>query len=106
MPKSFGLHELKKGYWPYLANKREFYRYVGPLLDKEYYCVSTMKSKAASDFNDWYSEQIAQNVVFDFRRELIDYCISDVTILRQACQAFRELFVQIAGFDPCSTALL
>jgi hypothetical protein len=100
MPKSFGLHELKKGYWPFLANKQEFYGYVGPLLDKEYYCVSAMKAKAASDFNEWYDKLLSENYVFNFRRELIDYCISDVTILRQACHSFRKLFTQIAGFDP------
>ena len=100
MPKSFGLHELKKGYWPYLANKPEFYQYEGPMLDKDYYCVSSMKRKAAADFNTWYDEQVADNFVFNFRRELIDYCVSDVTILRQACQSFRKLFSQTAGFDP------
>ena len=91
---------MKKGYWPYLANKPEFYKYEGPLLDREYYCVSSLKSKAADEFNSWYDNQIANNYVFNFRRELIDYCISDVTILRQACQAFRNLFAQTAGFDP------
>jgi len=54
MPKSFGLTELKKGYWPYLANKPEYYRYVGAILDRDFYCVSGMKSKAAADFNTWY----------------------------------------------------
>ena len=100
MPKSFGLQELKKGYWPFLANKPEFYTYEGPLLDKEFYCVSGMKSKVAADFSSWYDEQTAHNFVFNFRRELIDYCISDVTILRQSCQAFRKLFNDVAGFDP------
>ncbi|XP_052129261.1 uncharacterized protein LOC127750809 [Frankliniella occidentalis] len=100
MPKSFGLNELKKGYWPFLANKPEYYKYEGPLLDRDLYCVSGMKSKAAADFNAWYDEQVANEYVFNFRRELIDYCISDVTILRQACQAFRKLFEDVAGFDP------
>jgi hypothetical protein len=59
-----------------------------------------MKAKAATDFNSWYDKQVADQVVFNFRRELIDYCISDVTILRQACQAFRSLFESISGFDP------
>ena len=100
MPKSFGLTELKKGYWPFLANKPDFYDYEGPLLDRNYYCVSSMKEKAASDFNFWYEEQIAKNAVFNFRREIIEYCVSDVTILRQGVQAFRNLFAQLSGFDP------
>ena len=100
MPKSFGLSELKKGYWPYLANKPEFYTYEGHLLSKHYYCVSGMKARAAADFNAWYDKQIKENFIFNFRRELLEYCVSDVTILRQACQAFRQLFFELAGFDP------
>jgi len=59
-----------------------------------------MKVKASEDSNEWYDRQVANKVVFNFRKELIDYCISDVTILRQACQAFRELFAHSAGIDP------
>ncbi|KAK3924463.1 putative DNA polymerase [Frankliniella fusca] len=100
MPKSFGLTELKKGYWPFMANKPEYYGYEGPLLDKSFYCISSMKEKAAAEFNAWHDEQTSKGFVFNFRRELIEYCISDVTILRQACHAFRSLFEQTAGFDP------
>ena len=88
MPKSFGLNELKKGYWPYLANEPEFYTYEGPLLDKDFYCVSGMKSKAATDFDRWYDDQVAQNYLFNFRKELTDYCISDVAILRPSLPCF------------------
>ncbi|XP_026291679.2 uncharacterized protein LOC113216148 [Frankliniella occidentalis] len=100
MPKAFGLNELKKGYWPYLACKPEYFHYEGPLLDQSYYCVSTMKSKAAVDFHTWYDQQVSDGYVFNFKKDLIDYCISDVTILRQSCHAFRKLFEQCAGFDP------
>ncbi|KAK3925928.1 putative DNA polymerase [Frankliniella fusca] len=100
MPRSFGLHELKNWYMPFLANKPEFYTYEGPLLDKEFYCFSDKKSKAATDFSKWYEKMVASGYVFNFRRELIEYCISDVTILRQACTAFRKLFEEKAGFDP------
>ncbi|XP_052128682.1 uncharacterized protein LOC127750612 [Frankliniella occidentalis] len=100
MPKSFSLHELKKGWAPYLAFKPEYFSYEGPMLPREFYCVSTMKSTAADEFNSWYDEQVANGVVFNFKREIIDYCISDVTILRQACLAFRKLFAETAGFDP------
>ena len=57
MPKAFGLTELKKGYWPILANKPEYYKYEGEMLGKEFYCVSSMKKKAAVDFNVWYDQQ-------------------------------------------------
>ncbi|KAK3929395.1 putative DNA polymerase [Frankliniella fusca] len=100
MPKSFGLTELKKGHWCFLANTPEFYTYEGPLLAKEYYCPSGIKSKAYQEFIEWYNNLTENNYVFNFRRELFDYCISDVTILQQACQSFRELFTEKAEFDP------
>lgn len=99
MPKSFGLSELK-GHWPFMANRPQYYNYEGPLLDKEMYCISTMKTKAAREFHQWHDEQVAKNVVFNFKKEIIEYCVSDVSILRQACGAFRKLFRDSAGFDP------
>ena len=59
-----------------------------------------MKAKAAQDFNKGYDEQVEKQYVSNFKKELIDYCISDATILRQACQAFRQLFYDLVGFDP------
>ncbi|XP_034236318.1 uncharacterized protein LOC117642344 [Thrips palmi] len=101
LPKAFGLTELKKGYFPFLANTREYYNYEGaPFPEREMYCVSGMKAQSAIEFNRWYDEQVNQGAVFNFKRELVDYCISDVTILRQACQSFRKLFAESAGFDP------
>ncbi|KAK3917644.1 Translation initiation factor IF-2 [Frankliniella fusca] len=50
MPTSFDFLELKKGFFPYLAGP-EFYNYEGPLLDRELYCVSGMKRKAAEEFD-------------------------------------------------------
>jgi len=100
LPRSFGLTELKKGYFPFLANHPDYFDYVGPLLDRELYCVSSMKKGALSEFNSWYDDQVNKGAVFDFRQDFVAYCISDVTILRQACHAFRQLFESVAGFDP------
>ncbi|KAK3911148.1 putative DNA polymerase [Frankliniella fusca] len=100
MPKAFGLTELKKGYWPFLANKPEYYNYEGPLLPKDLYCISTMKSRAAAEFHAWHDGQVHNNYVFNFRKEFVEYCISDVTILREACTAFRKIYQEVAGYDP------
>ncbi|XP_052130819.1 uncharacterized protein LOC127751379 [Frankliniella occidentalis] len=100
MPNSFALNELKKGYWPHLANKPEYYKYEGPMLEKSLYCITEMKTKAAKEFTEWYDEQVAANYVFNFRRDFLEYCISDVTVLRRAATAFRKLFCEVAGFDP------
>ena len=32
LPATFGLQEMKKGYFPHLANRNEYWDYIGPLL--------------------------------------------------------------------------
>ena len=38
-----------------------------------------------------------ENCVFDFKKEMLIYCQSDVDILRQACLKFRELLMSATG---------
>ncbi|XP_065208479.1 uncharacterized protein LOC135837206 [Planococcus citri] len=54
--------------------------------------------KATEKFKDWYKAH--QDDVFDFQKELREYCDSDVDILRRACIALREQFLEIANVDP------
>ena len=35
--------------------------------------------------------------IFDFRKEMLEYCRSDVDILRQACLKFRHLLMSATG---------
>ena len=105
LPKAFGLNELKKGYFPHLANRKEFYDYVGPMVDRDLYCTSYMTDKDKLDFNAWYDEQVDNNYLFNFKQEIFDYCQSDVEILRNSMEQFRTLFMDIAGFDPLHNCL-
>jgi hypothetical protein len=99
-PKTFGLTELKKGYFPHFFNTLENENYVGPLPDKKYYGVETMKEGARKEFLKWYSQKKTENYVFDFKKELYDYCFSDVDILRRSCLEFRKEFLEITNLDP------
>ena len=44
-PKTFGLHELKKGWFPHLFNTPENQSYVGPTPDKSFYMPEGMSIK-------------------------------------------------------------
>ncbi|XP_041350680.1 uncharacterized protein LOC121369694 [Gigantopelta aegis] len=79
LPKSFGLTELKKGYFPHYFNTRGNQNYHGPFPDPETYGVNYMSSKERTEFLKWHAEQQG---MFDFQREMKDYCMSDVTVLR------------------------
>ena len=99
-PKTFGLTELKKGYFPHLFNTKENESYVGPIPAKEYYCYNQMKPEAREKFLEWYLQKVQENYIFDMKKEIVEYCSSDVDILRKGCLKFREEFLEIANIDP------
>ena len=104
IPKSFGLSELKKGYFCHFFNTVENANYVGVMPDAEYYGANQFSSAGKEDFEKWYEEQ--QGNIFDMEKEILEYCRSDVTILREGCTKFRNLMLKITkglnclGVDP------
>ncbi|XP_054276408.1 uncharacterized protein LOC128995419 [Macrosteles quadrilineatus] len=101
LPKAFDLPpEKKKGYFPHLFNTLENQNYVGPMPAKKFYCPESMFEKSHKDFENWYNDQVANRVTFDFKKEILEYCISDVDILAQACLKFRSIFLQECNVDP------
>lgn len=54
-----------------------------------------MSSKERTEFEKWYLSK--KNEVFDFQKELREYCISDVDILRKGCMKFREIMLSVTS---------
>ena len=99
--KTFGITELKKGYFPHAFNIPANQEYVGRIPDVEYYEPQEMKDvEAKQAFEQWHAEQVARNVEFNFQQEMEDYCKSDVALLQAGCEAFCAQFEPIAGFNP------
>ena len=88
-----------KGYFPYKALTKEYYRYVGPILAVDMYHPGSMSPKERVEFFKWY-ESLPADYIFDFKRELLSYCHQDVTILREACLKFRKLITEYSEIDP------
>ena len=99
-PKTFGLTELKKGYFPHKFNIPEHQTYVGIVPALDYYMPETMSPEGKQALEKWHQEQRANNMVFDFQQELVEYCESDVRLLKQGCLTFKRLFEAQAGFNP------
>ena len=99
-PKTFGLDELKKGYFPHLFNTLGNQTYVGPIPPKYYYHPDHMKPSKRKNFLTWYDERVAENYVFDFKKELEAYCKSDVVILHRGMITLRDGFLKIGNIDP------
>ena len=96
LPKSFGLEEKKKGFFPHLYNTPEHENDILPNLpEAKYYDPDTMSKERREEFIKWYDEN--RNNPFHFQNEMKDYCISDVDILLNACCKFRQLLKEETG---------
>ena len=100
LPKTFGLNELKKGYFPHFFNRKDTQHYVGPLPRVEDYGPDSMSTKERQEFLAWYEELKSTNYVFDFEKEIEEYCRSDVDILRRCCLEFKKLMEESCNLDP------
>lgn len=69
-PKTFGLTELKKGFFPHLFNVPENQSYVGPIPAKDYFMVESMSVETKKEYEKWHADQVKDNVEFDFQKEL------------------------------------
>ena len=98
-PKTFGQDELCKGYFPHYFNKDENQEYVGPMPCQDDYGVNYMKPEAREKFMTWHQEQVDNNYVFDFQKEILKYCRSDVDILAECCKLYREMFKKATSMD-------
>lgn len=99
-PDTFGLLELKKGYFPHLFNTPYHQTYVGTLPDVEHYMPDSMAPKRRAAFLKWHADLRQQGYVFNFQQELLAYCQSDVQLLKEGCQTFQRDFQERAGFCP------
>ena len=102
-PKTFGIEELAKGYFPHLFNKKENENYIGPIPPTPYYNPNGMSPKDSETFLAWHTSKKESNYAFNFKEEIVKYCRSDVDILRRCSLEFRELFHEITEIDPFRT---
>ena len=77
LPKSFGLKEMKKRYFPHLYNTQKMNNLEGSkclphLPPLQYYNVDYMNIKKCEQFLIWYENN--KHKCFDFYEELLEYC--------------------------------
>ena len=99
-PKTFGLTELRKGYFPHKFNTPDHQEYVDSIPAIDYYMPEAMSSEGRQKFETWHKEQSDNQTVFDFQKELVAYCESDVRLLKEGCMTFKPLFENQASFNP------
>jgi len=102
LPKSFGLDELRKGYFPHLFNtKANQTAQLDHLPPMDMYCHNSMQKDTRDAFVSWYEQH--KSDPFDLQKDMLSYCISDVDILRRACCKFRNLVRMCTGGQKKTT---
>ena len=104
-PSTFNLTELKKGFFPHLFNTPDNQQYVGRIPDLEFYDPDGMMAKKKDELTRLHADQVCRNVSFNFRQEMIDYCKSDVALLKAACEAFQREFQSQTDFNPMAKCM-
>ena len=69
-PKTFGLEEMNKGWFPHRFNKPENQNYVGKIPNVLYYDASSMKDGELKDFLKWHEKQDGE---LDLQKERLEY---------------------------------
>ena len=98
--KTFGLTELKKGYFPHKFNRKENQNYEGPLPDLKYYETNCMNTKKKEAVEKWHAEEMLKGESWNFEKELLEYCESDVKLLKEGCLTFAADFEKECKFNP------
>lgn len=97
-PKSFGIKELKKGFFPYrYMSLDNLHEVIYELPSIETFEFSKMKSKEMEEGKQWYIDNKQFNegtTIFQICR---DYCISDVKLLKEGCLVFEKMFLEISN---------
>ena len=70
-PKTFGINELKKGFFPHKFNQPTNQNYIGSYPSVDYYQSEFFSVKKKKEFDQWYES--VKNNLFDFQKEFKDY---------------------------------
>jgi hypothetical protein len=89
--------EGAKSYFPHLFPYGD---YIGEYLHPIFYGYNSMSPSARLKFLEWYNIKIGKGEVFNYKKNLIDYCKIDVEILRKGCMIFRDIILSTGYTDP------
>ena len=83
---TFNLPNVVKGTFPHCFNTPNNYGYVGRLPALHYYEPDCLKEPARSRLIQWHGE-------FIYDREIHEYCMADVVLLKSCCMKIRASFL-------------
>ena len=80
---------------------------MGPYPPADYYNADAMSKDKRQAFLifTWYEDKVNSGAIFDFQKELLKYCESDVNLLKEGCLSFLQEIKQEASFDTLIDAV-
>jgi hypothetical protein len=100
-PSTFNIVENKKGFFPFKLIQHGYSSSKYPA--KEFYQPGFMSKSRKKEFDIWYEK--VKDEKFDFEKEFIDYCSSDVDLLLHGCLRFRKIILENENLDPFQTCI-
>jgi hypothetical protein len=94
---------MQSGVLPHSFNTANNLDYVGYHPEPKYYGAGFMSGDDRAQFSARYEG--VKDRIFNSKEELLAHCMDDVNVLRQACCAFRYLFLKLVKMDPFRQAI-
>ena len=91
-----------KGTFPSMFNVSD--NYNGPLPGLKYYDPNGIYGPLRTQLIEWHKAH--KNYVFDFAKEIQEYCKADVQLLKSGCIKFRNVFITDTGIDPIQSCTI
>ena len=104
LPKTFGISNNEKLIFPHSFNKPENWNVIMnnlPVIKN--YQINLMRPQDRSSFIDWYNTNKGE--IFDFKKELENYCRNDVNILLKSFMIFRDSWTNNFKIDCTSRCI-
>ena len=103
--KTFGLVELKKGWFPHKFSKLENFHYEGKIPDLKYFETQHMDGNKKEECEKWHAEQVLKGDFWNFQSEMLEYCKRHVKLMKEGCLKFAEDTQRDVGFNPLTQCI-
>ena len=80
-----------------MFSKLENLQHEGPIPALRYYEPQHMDAKKKKACEDWHAEEVLKGEDWNFKKELLSYCESDVKLLKEGCLKFAEDTIEMLG---------
>lgn len=102
---TFGLVELKNGWFSHKFSKLENLQYEGKIPDLKYFETQHMDGNKKEECEKWHAEHFLKGDVWNFQSEMSEYCKSDVKLMKEGCVKFAEDAQRDVGFNSLTQCI-